>query len=171
MDKRQQLKFCDWTLLFLMIVTLASSIQLEASDNRSTTFVWLHGIIASVFIGFVVYHIKLHFGWNRWFFKFSKLKSSVTRLLWWISLITIISAIVALIHWITTFTHSPIGGVHGKIGFFMILVAIIHTKKRTAFFKRLIPSFRNRHKVYNFLALRLGDLPGQRNPQDYGLSC
>ena len=136
MNKRQQLKFCDWTLLFLMIVTLASSIQLEASDSRSTTFVWLHAIIASVFIGFVVYHIKLHFGWNSWFFKFSKLKSSVTRLLWWITLITIISAIVAFIHWITTFTHSPIGGVHGKIGFLMILFAIIHTIKRAAFFKR-----------------------------------
>lgn len=136
MNKQQQLKFCAWTLLFLMIVTLASGIQLEASDSRSTTFIWLHVFIASVFIGFVVYHIKLHFGWKRWFLKFSKLKSSITRLLWWITLITIISAIVAFVHWITTFTHSPIGGVHGKIGFLMILFAIIHTIKRAAFFKR-----------------------------------
>ena len=136
MNKRLQLKFCNWTLLFLMIVTLASSIQLEATDSRSTTFVWLHAIIASVFIGFVVYHIKLHFGWNRWFFKFSKLKSLDTRILWWITLITIISAIIAFVHWITASTHSPIGGVHGKIGFLMILVAIIHTIRRAAFFKR-----------------------------------
>ena len=119
-----------------MIVTLASSIQLEASDNRSTTFVWFHAIIASVFIGFVVYHIKLHFGWNRWLFKFSKLKSRVTHILWWITLITIISAIIAFVHWSLTYTHSPIGGVHGKIGFLMILIAISHTIKRAAFFKR-----------------------------------
>ena len=136
MNRRLKLKFCNWLLLFLMIVTLASSIQLEASDSRSTIFVWIHVIIASIFITFIVYHIKLHFGWNRWFFKFNKLKSSVTRLLWWITLITIISAIVAFVHWISTFTHSPIGGVHGKIGFLMILVAIIHTLKRAAFFKR-----------------------------------
>ena len=135
MNKRQQLKICDWTLLILMIVTLAVSIQLEASDSRSATFVWLHAITASVFIGIVVYHIKLHFGWDRWLFKFSKLKSRITYLLWWITLITIISAIIALVHWILTSTHSPIGGVHGKIGFLMILVAIIHTIKRAAFFK------------------------------------
>ena len=118
-----------------MIVTLASSIQLEASDSGSKIFVWIHVIIASVFIGFIVYHINLHFGWNHWFLKIGKLKSLVTRLLWWITLITIISAIVAFIHWITTFAHSPIGGVHGKIGFIMILVAIIHTIKRAFFFK------------------------------------
>lgn len=136
MNKRQKLKFCDWSLLILMIATLASSIQLEASHSRSITFVWLHVIIAILFIVFIIFHINLHFGWKNWLIKFSKLKSPVTRILWWVTVILLISAIIALIHWIMTFTHSPIGGVHGKIGFLMILLAIGHTIKRAAFFKR-----------------------------------
>lgn len=118
-----------------MITTLASGIQLEASDSRGITSVWLHVVITTLFFVFVIIHINLHFGWKNWLLKFSKLKSHVTRVLWWITVVTLISAVIAFIHWILTFTHSPIGGVHGKIGFLMIVFAVAHTIKRAAFFK------------------------------------
>lgn len=136
MNKAQKLRFCNWTLLILMILTLASGIQLEATGSRGSVPVWLHIIVASVFISFCIYHISLHFGWQRWLFKFRKLKSNVTRILWWISVVTTLSAFIALIHWLGTNTHSPIGGIHGKIGFLMIAFAIGHTIKRFYFFKR-----------------------------------
>lgn len=136
MKKAWKLRFCNWTLLILMILTLASGIQLEATGSRGSVPVWLHIIVASVFISFCVYHIYLHFGWQRWLFKFRRLISNVTRILWWISVITTLSAFIALIHWLGTNSHSPIGGMHGKIGFLMIAFAIGHTIKRFYFFKR-----------------------------------
>ncbi|MBO4966041.1 MAG: hypothetical protein J6C81_07240 [Muribaculaceae bacterium] len=81
--------------------------------------------------------MNLHSG--NWFRKFSKIKSPVTRILWWLFLITVLSAIVALVHWLGTYAHSPVGGVHGKIGFLMIAVAIGHTIKRIKFFRPRSP--------------------------------
>ncbi|MGN0220402.1 MAG: hypothetical protein ACI4AX_08990 [Muribaculaceae bacterium] len=39
------------------------------------------------------------------------------------------SGIAATVQWLVENGHSPIGGVHGKIGFVMVIVAIIHAAK------------------------------------------
>lgn len=86
-------------------------------------------------MGMATYHVYLHFGNSNWFSKFRKQKSQVTRILWLVALVTLITGIVAIIHWVTTFTHAPIGGVHGKLGFLMIILSIGHIVKRIKFFK------------------------------------
>ena len=86
-------------------------------------------------MGMATYHVYLHFGNSNWFSKFRKQKSQVTRILWLVALVTLITGIVAIIHWVTTFTHVPIGGVHGKLGFLMIILSIGHIVKRIKFFK------------------------------------
>ncbi|MDE5916290.1 MAG: hypothetical protein K2G71_06930, partial [Duncaniella sp.] len=58
-----------------------------------------------------------------------------TRILWWVSLATLITGVIASIHWLVTFTHSPIGGIHGKLGFLMIIFSVLHISKRIKFFK------------------------------------
>lgn len=136
MKKSEKLRICNWSLLALLVLTLASGIQLEVIHGGSVLYVWCHIVIAILFTAFAVYHIELHFGWKKWFSKFDKLKSNVTKILWWLFLLTVLSGVVALIHWLTADGHSPIGGVHGKIGFLMIAFAIGHTAKRIKFFKR-----------------------------------
>lgn len=136
MKKSEKLKLCNWSLLIMLILTLASGIQLEVTESKGVFPVWLHIIVSTIFLSLCINHIYLHFGWKKWLFKFSKLKSVVSRILWWVTVVTIISAIIAFVHWLTIGVHSPVGGVHGKIGFLMILVAIGHTVKRFAFFKR-----------------------------------
>ncbi len=74
------------------------------------------------------------------FKKFTKVKSPVTKFLWWLLVFTIISAIIAFVHWLGTYQHSPIGGLHGKIGFAMIAVVIGHTLKRKKFFRKHVRS-------------------------------
>lgn len=134
MTKRERLKICNFALLFLLVATLISSIQLEISHCQNASSVILHIIVATLFMLCAVYHFQLHFGWKRWFDKFAKQKSVVTRILWWLFLLTIVSAIIALAHWIPTGIHSVAGGIHGKIGFLMAALAIGHTIKRAAFF-------------------------------------
>ena len=135
MIKAQKLKICDWTLAILLPIVLISSIQLEATSSRGFFPVIFHIIVALPFMSLVVWHISLHFQWKKWLTKFSKLKVP-TRILWWLYILTFISGVATFIHWIIENEHSPLGGVHGKIGFLMIAFAIGHTIKRIKFFKR-----------------------------------
>lgn len=136
MKKITKLKICNWSLLLLTLAILISGIQLEATGSRGFLSVWIHMGIGIFFFMFVAYHFFLHFGKSNWFSKFHKLKTQFTRVLWWVSLIALITGVVAAIHWISTTGHSPIGGVHGKIGFLMIILAVCHIYKRIKFFRR-----------------------------------
>lgn len=135
MKKITKLKVCNWGLLALTIAILISGIQLEATHSIGLTSVWIHLLIGVLFMGMAAYHVYLHFGRSNWFLKFRKQKNPVARILWWVALVTLVSGVAAMIHWVTTFTHSSIGGVHGKLGFLMIILSIGHIAKRIKFFK------------------------------------
>lgn len=135
MNKITKLKICNWSLLLFTVAILISGIQLEATHSNGIIAVWIHIIIGLLFMYIAATHIFLHFGYCNWFSKFRKLKSQFNRILWWISLFTLITGLVATIHWTATFTHAPIGGVHGKLGFLMILLSAIHIFGRIKFFK------------------------------------
>lgn len=134
MKKAQKLKLCNRMLLVIAPLVLASSIQLEVTGSRSPAFVWLHMALALGFVGLALWHISLNLAWGDWFGKFRKAKSPVTRTLWWLFLLTALSAAVALTHWLGTQQHSPLGGLHGKIGLAMLVIAIGHTLKRIRYF-------------------------------------
>ena len=135
MTKVHKLKLCDWTLAILLPIVLASSIQLEATSSGGIFPVILHIIVALPFMCLILWHIYLHFHWKKWLKKFSKLKVP-TRILGWLYILTFILGVATFIHWLIEKEHSPLGGVHGKIGFLMIAFAIGHTIKRIKFFKR-----------------------------------
>lgn len=134
MTKSAKLKICNYSLIIFWIIVLASSIQLEATGSEGVFPVWFHVVSAVIFSAFVIYHIYLHFRGGNWFAKFSKLKSKVTRVLWWLFLITSVSGIAVFLMWLIHPVHTGFGGVHGKIGFIMLAVAIGHTLKRRKFF-------------------------------------
>lgn len=136
MNKAQKIKICDWTLLIVTPIILASSIWLEATGSRGIVAVWLHIVIGAGFFALTVWHFHLHLGKLGWIARFKALKSRVTKILTILALLTLLTAIVATVHWLVSFTHSGIGAWHGKIGFLMLAVAIGHTVKRFKFFKR-----------------------------------
>lgn len=135
MKKILKLKVCDWTLLVFTALILASGIQLEATGSSSVAWVWVHIVVGTFFMALSLWHVYLHFGASNWFSRFHKLKSPVTRILWWITLLTLVTAVITAVHWLTSFTHSSIGGVHGKLGFLMIFLCICHIVKRVKFFR------------------------------------
>ncbi|MDE6290261.1 MAG: TMEM134 family protein, partial [Muribaculaceae bacterium] len=135
MNKIAKLKTCDWSLLLLAAGIFTSGIYLEITHSSGLAAVWIHIALGILFFISVAYHIFLHFGKSNWFERFHKLKSQFTRVLWWISLATLITGIISCVHRFITLSHSPIGGIHGKIGFLMILLCIGHICKRIKFFK------------------------------------
>ena len=126
---------CNWSLLVATAAILISGIQLEVTHSSGDLSVWIHIIIGLLFMALVGIHIFLHFGRSNWFAKFSKLKSQATRILWWMTIITLITGIATAVRWIVTNTHSPLGGIHGKLGFLMIILSIFHIVNRLYFFK------------------------------------
>ena len=129
MSEVKKLRLCDWMLVFATAFILASGIQLEVTDSSSIAWVSIHIIIGSLFFANIVWHLYLHFGRKSWVQRLRKQKSPVTHCL------DISSSFVALFHWIGTYTHSPVGAIHGKISFVFIALAIGHTVKRIKFFK------------------------------------
>lgn len=135
MKKILKLKICDWSLLALTAAILASGIQLEATGGTPEWTVWLHIAIGVPFMALSGWHIWLHFGKSNWFTRFHRQKNRVTRILWWVTLATLASAIVATAHWLGTFTHGHTGAVHGKLGFLMAIFATGHIARRIRFFR------------------------------------
>ena len=135
MKKIPRLKLCNWSLLVASATVLISGIQLEVVHSSGDLSVWIHLIIGFLFMALVCIHLYLHFGKSNWFTKFSNLKSRATRILWWITIITLITGIATAVRWIVTNTHSPLGGIHGKLGFLMLILSIFHIENRLYFFK------------------------------------
>lgn len=118
------------------VAITASGIQLEATHCSDPTAVAVHIATGLLMAGLVALHVYLHFARGNRLSGIGKLRSRTTRALWWVAVVTFISAIIASAHWLTSLSHSPVGGVHGKIGFVMILLATLHISKRIGFFKR-----------------------------------
>lgn len=126
MNTATKLKICDRSLGLTLILILVSGIQLEASSGSHEWTVWLHIGLGVVLTALSVYHIFLHYRFSNWFARFRKNRNKLTRMLWWVFLLTVVSGLAATAVWIAGNAHSHIGGLHGKIGFLMVIIGIIH---------------------------------------------
>lgn len=126
MNTASKLKLCNRLLGLSLILMLVSGIQLEATAGCYAWSVWVHIALGIILIVLSLRHIYLHYRTGNWFSRFAKNRNTVTRILWWIFLLTSVSGILATIIWIADNTHSHLGGIHGKIGFLMVILAIIH---------------------------------------------
>lgn len=136
MTKGKRLKICNIALVLLSITILTSSIQLEATHSSGIVWVWLHIIIGTTFMAMIIWHLYLHFQWRSWIRKLRRQKSPVTHWLVIFGLLTLLTGIATFVHWLPTRLHSPIGAIHGKIGFLFIALAIAHTIRRISFFRK-----------------------------------
>ncbi len=121
-----KLKLCNRWLGCILILTLASAIQLETTSGRYVWSVWVHIALGIALTILSCYHIYLHYRCGNWFSRFARNRNTATHILWWAFLLTSVSGIAATVIWLDGHDHSHLGAVHGKIGFLMALTAIIH---------------------------------------------
>lgn len=114
---------------FTLILMLVSGIHLEVTEGAYEWAVWVHIGLALTLTALSIHHIFCHYKTGNWFVRFAKNRNKVTCLLWWMSLFTIASGLAATVHWLLTYTHSPLGGIHGKIGLVMALTALVHAAR------------------------------------------
>lgn len=129
MNTVEKLKINDKLLGFTLILMLASGMQLEATAGSYAWSVWVHIVFGTLLTILSICHIYYHYRFCNWFARFAQNRNTATRVLWWVFLLTAVSGIAATVQWIAENGHSPIGGVHGKIGFLMVIIAIIHAAK------------------------------------------
>lgn len=126
MTPAERLRLCDRTLGIVLIVMLVSGIQLEATSGRYAWSVWAHIALGIILTVLSLWHIYLHYRWSDWFERFRKNRNRSTRILWWVFLLTAVTGVVATVVWLIDDSHSHIGAIHGKIGFLMVIVGVIH---------------------------------------------
>jgi len=142
MTKKEKLRICDIVLLIVAVLVLVSSIQMEASAGESfmgvpfVAYMVIHVVLALTMMLLVGYHLYLHFGWKKWINKLHKTPKRATRVLSVFALLTLLTGAAALIVLSVNMQHTPLGGIHGKMGFIMIVVALGHTIKRFKFLKK-----------------------------------
>ena len=126
MKQIAKIKLCNRLFGCTLFLMLISGIQLEVTSGRNAWWVWVHIILGILLTALSLYHIFLHYRFGNWFARFAKNRNTVTRVLWWTFLLTVISGIAATIIWLIDHEHSHLGAIHGKIGFLMVVVAIAH---------------------------------------------
>lgn len=95
--------------------------------ERPCDFDEIREVVKSAFAG------AQHYRRSNWYARFARNRKAVPRILWWVFLLTVVSGIVATILWLDGGRHSHIGAVHGKIGFLMVLMAIIHVARKRVY--------------------------------------
>lgn len=143
MEKIKKLRLCDLLLMPITILVLLSSIQMEACGGEGlfrlpfSFWMYLHCILGTLMFVLIVEHLYLHFGKSKWLTKVKGLKRQ-TKWLCTIFAILLVISVVAFVRIIVLTAHSPIGAVHGKIGFLFLLLCIWHTAKRWKWIKKQI---------------------------------
>lgn len=134
MKRAEQLKICNYLLLVITVVTLASGIQLEVLAGSSQFWVWAHVILGLLFYGFIFWHIYLHFKWRNWIKVLWKQKNENTLWMTATGILTLLTAFIATVGWLLSPDHSTIGAIHGKLGFIFIALVLWHIFKRKRYY-------------------------------------
>lgn len=137
-----KLKICNISLLVITPAVLATSIILEASHGESVlglkfnVWVIIHLVTVLAMTGLVCWHLRMNWGKiSGWVKKFAGKASGASKALAILIALTALTGLASVPQWLIH-GHSPIGEVHGKIGFLFILIAIIHTIRHRKWFRK-----------------------------------
>lgn len=132
MTKREKLKVCNWGLLVVLIAVIATSVLLLG--HKGDAFVGAHVASVVLLAAGVTWHLQLHFGAGNWFKKIRKVRSHVTRFLFWFALIVALSGLAALLFFLFVPRNHTASNIHGHLALLCLLIIIGHALKRRRWF-------------------------------------
>lgn len=130
--KKRQLLICNYSLLLVMVIVVASGIVLECIHGKefmgigNHTLKWTHIIMSIALIALAWWHVRLN--WNsagNWAKRFASHRSRGFQLTAILFLATALTGLVSIAIWLTH-GHTVFGGVHGMIGFVCALFVLSH---------------------------------------------
>lgn len=136
MSRKSRLRACNSLLLGATALMCLSAIQLEATGSQEPAYIRVHIALGTCLTLLTGWHLYLHFAKHNWTKKILGLKKKTTKWLALLCTVSILSGGATTFHWTATYAHSPLGGVHGKIGFLFLMLAIGHAAKRRRYYMR-----------------------------------
>ncbi|MGM9746542.1 MAG: hypothetical protein ACI30H_06265 [Paludibacteraceae bacterium] len=139
MEKRCLYKI-NVLLLVMLVPALVSSLlqeflrgaNLQCLTNNTLTII--HLAICLPMLLFVCVHLWANCGnVTQWFSKIRRQRWQ-TQLLFGFSVLTFVSGIAATVVYFSH-GHTPVGGIHGKLGFVALALMIWHTYRRLKWYK------------------------------------
>lgn len=128
-------------LLALLLPALGSSLLQEFLGGADMHYVTnnmltiMHLIVCVPMLLFVGVHLWANCGnITQWFAKIHRQKAQ-TQWLFWLSVLTFVSGIVATVVYFLH-GHTSVGGIHGKLGFVALALMLWHTYRRLKWYKK-----------------------------------
>lgn len=140
---KKKLEICNRVLTMVGVIVIVSSLLLEYLHGTAffgmdiAVWTWSHVIISTLFLCLVVWHVNLNWhGKRTWPNRFIRSKSKELKGICIFLLLTIVTGLIALPHWMVN-GHAGIGGFHDKLGLiglaFMLRHVIRHRRWYTCF--------------------------------------
>ncbi len=127
------MKICNLALVCLGLLMLLSSIQLEILHHTGDAWIWIH-IILGIFLSVIIaWHLLLHYK-SRWQKLFSKQTKPKIKIMAVLIMLTLVTGLIATVHWLAGYAHNAIGGIHGKLGFLFLIIAVTHCFRYRKFY-------------------------------------
>lgn len=139
--KKHYLYKINVVLLVLLLPALVSSLLQEFLGGANlhcltnSTLTIIHLAICLPMLLFVGVHLWANCGnITQWFAKIRRQKAQ-TQWLFWLSALTFVSGVAAMVVYFSH-GHTPVGGIHGKLGFVALALMIWHTYRRLKWYKK-----------------------------------
>ena len=140
MTKKTRLRICNYSLLVSMLLVSATAIAMLVVGGLRETLAQLHAAFGLVAAALVYWHIRLHFGKDKWGDKIKRLKSHVTRRLFLVAALAFLSAVIVAVSILVGLDNPVLGHIHGLVGVIFLLFSLGHALKRKSFFTKKKPA-------------------------------
>lgn len=139
--KKRYLYKINVLLLVMLVPALVSSLLQEFLGGADMHYVTnnmltiIHLIVCVPMLLFVGVHLWANCGKiTQWFAKIRRQKAQI-QWLFWLSVLTFVSGVAAMVVYFSH-GHTPVGGIHGKLGFVALALMIWHTYRRLKWYKK-----------------------------------
>ena len=133
----------DWSLLLCFLLTAITGFGMHMAGHGTShvkweIWAWMHSLTGISFVGFAVWHVKMHTSWYKALFKGKPgKKRHVTVAL---TVIAFMAAMTGIVMFAIAGANSGIGMWHYRIGILLSVLAIGHILKRMSLLRKSIAS-------------------------------
>lgn len=129
----------DWSLLLCFLLTVITGFGMHMAGHGTShawweIWAWMHSLTGVSFVGFAVWHAKMHTGWYKALFKGKPSKKRHVTVA--LTVIAFMAAMTGVVMFAIAGANSDIGMWHYRIGILLSVLAIGHILKRMSILRK-----------------------------------
>lgn len=129
----------DWALLILFLLTAGTGVGMHVAGHGThhatwAVWAWVHSLFGLLFVGFVVWHVKMHIGWYKSLFKGRSGKPRHPTII--LTLMAAVVTLSGLVMLAVAGANSDLGLWHYGLGLLFSLIAVGHIARRLSILRK-----------------------------------